>query len=1774
MSAMDFTAVGWCEPLEPRVLLSGTPNVVELLPRNPDLSQANAESRSPSISADGRYVAFESDASNLAAGDTAGYHDVYLMDRLTGGITWISEPAMDPNPLIGAWDGNSVDPAISADGAYVAFVSSSSTLAGLAAPVLAAPDVPADANGMPDVYVYEVATGDLTRLTNQGVELGIVSGAPSISDDGRYVAFTYQDMMAPPGPGGINWHGISVIDRQSGARETVTIGHDELPPDGMSLAPSISGDGRYVTFLSMATNLIPDDTGGFADVFLADRQTDTIVRVSQAADGTEGNYGGGTGPAISADGAFVAFQSSSTNLVPGQTIGGTNIYVYEVATGAVELISASAGGDPADWDCETPAISSDGRYVAFVSGAENLVAGDTNEDDDIFRVDRQTEAIERVSVTDAGAQVEGDSSEPGLSGDGALVVYSSLSAGLVSGDANAVVDVFLADMGGGSPSGQPDLTVAVDSYAYGIYHPGQTVTPTLTLSNVGDDAAAGWDVQVVLSINQVFGDADDLVLGSWTEAGALAAGGSSQAVKPMTIPGGAPMGRYYVVARVDSTGVIDEGGGEFNNDGWSVDAGVILVPDGYVMPFVTEVSSSRDPEDPHFQDPMRYIAGLGIPVVHTTFTAEVSGAPTSVSFSVGGITVVDDNGGDGWSATINMSEVASPGPVVVVADGVSDPGLFDVNVLMLPEWFQEDHIKYEASFDEDRGYVFQMQVRDVIYGVTTPNDWSFNDPEFGLELVDLASEWTGFWCGSKFELVSDLEGRVTPGPIHYGINVTVLGWVLYDRFVEMSDNYEFGDDEESYGNADESNDQGEASDGSFQGTLTGDIVYSFTDNLGWQGAAGRVTLGISYDRDFDFYSQYIVLAQISGLPVLTASIGAGMTIDVDVSASVTAQLDADNIISVTDVDVIAGGTVTPNVYVGIEALYGLVAKARIAVGAAMQQNIEFGWDGDLGFDIQAPGALDINARLTGSLLCGLFKWSKDWNWRVLSWDFFGNTGDDVAFTETDHLAVESYVDVDLADDGHGNVIAVYVWDDPDDPSGHRQDLQVEFRDPVSGAWQGASFLTQTAQMEAAPAVAYDASGTPFVVFVQSAQAFDAIDPEDLAGFAAGQNLQWARYDDGADEWVVAPLVTDSQLHGNPDIAFSPIAADGLIAWETGSPSADLVDPTSMEILVSRWNGAAWSLPQAVTNDGVADWGVQTLYRTTGEPLVTWITDSDGDVATAGEPTSGLDYAVWNDGTGSWNAGAIVADGLSNNQHLRMVAMPDGSVEAYWVRHEAPGRFSLMQAAYDGTAWSAPTAVLTDWMFIDEPAVTVDDDGQVCVLFTGMKNQELGVYRIDQTSQWSLPILVTPAGEAPLFLASAVDESGEVVVGMIPDPGMNPDQVGQVMRLDLSPASEGVVARHVFYHNSPMGEAIDEDKQPLLPGEISSAANRTTYALGLNGLAIDIDQAAGAPETSDFVLRVGNSPDPSAWTEAPAPSSMAIATGMGEDGSDRIMLTWADGAIVGQWLEVTVLADANGGSLGLGRDDIFYFGNLPGDADGDGIVGASDYIALKRDFGAGVASPGGSADFDCSGTVDYGDLMALQSSFGQSINMAVSAPEQASGTGSVMSTTTGVGSDIVALPTAAVAVPEASASLSAQAAAATMTGLPTGLPAASSTLQDTAEVLDALVHSGASRKAAKSSHTRLSCTPPLSRFADRLDPQSTSASRLLRPDRAGQMVADVLTLADPCWLGEPARHELPDEPWMTSLDMDIAAKPRMRQSASRPIDLLLEFDEESGAIAES
>ncbi|MGB2614010.1 MAG: RHS repeat-associated core domain-containing protein [Phycisphaerae bacterium] len=170
----------------------------------------------------------------------------------------------------------------------------------------------------------------------------------------------------------------------------------------------------------------------------------------------------------------------------------------------------------------------------------------------------------------------------------------------------------------------------------------------------------------------------------------------------------------------------------------------------------------------------------------------------------------------------------------------------------------------------------------------------------------------------------------------------------------------------------------------------------------------------------------------------------------------------------------------------------------------------------------------------------------------------------------------------------------------------------------------------------------------------------------------------------------------------------------------------------------------------------------------------------------------------------------------------------------------------------------------------------------------------------------------------------------------------------------------IVSRHIFYNNSYFDgnnaganasddAAIDTSKFALIPGGIGAFANYTSYSRGLNGIMIDIDGLASTPSDSDFVFKVGNSEDPSTWAMAPAPTSITVRPGEGASGSDRVTILWADNAIQKQWLQVTLLSDANGGSLGLAEDDVFYFGNSIGETGNSGsntFVDGTDFVGVR------------------------------------------------------------------------------------------------------------------------------------------------------------------------------------------------------------------------------------
>jgi Tol biopolymer transport system component len=391
-----------------------------------DGSQANGLSFDPSISAGGRFVAFYSDASNLVAGDTNGTTDVFVRDRRTGTTSRVSVRSNGDQPNDGSFT-----PSISADGRYVAFQSDASNL------------VPGDTNGEADVFVHNRTTGTTSRVSvrSDGDQANGFSYGPSISSDGRYVAFhAFATNLVS---GDTNGAGdVFVHDRTTGTTSRVSVGSNGEQVNGNSFYPSISADGRSVAFVSYASNLVPGDTNGKADVFVHDRQTGTTSRVSVRSNGDQANNRRSEAPSISADGRFVAFVSLASNLVSGDTNGRADVFVHDRTTGKTSRVNVRSNGDQANNGLD-PSISAAGRYVAFRSGAPNLVPGDTNRKTDVFVHDRTTGTTIRVNVRSNGDQANGNSFSPSISGDGRFVAFHSFASNLVPGDTNGWYDVFV-----------------------------------------------------------------------------------------------------------------------------------------------------------------------------------------------------------------------------------------------------------------------------------------------------------------------------------------------------------------------------------------------------------------------------------------------------------------------------------------------------------------------------------------------------------------------------------------------------------------------------------------------------------------------------------------------------------------------------------------------------------------------------------------------------------------------------------------------------------------------------------------------------------------------------------------------------------------------------------------------------------------------------------------------------------------------------------------------------------------------------------------------------------------------------------------------------------------------------------------------------------------------------------------------------------------------------------------------------------------------------------
>ena len=476
-----------------------TPGETDRISFETDGSQTTQPSGSAGISADGRFVVYRealADPSGLDLGR------IMLWDRVAGTTTEVARGAV----VIGAaFVASAVSaPAISGDGRWVAFVSGN----------------PDPAAGARSVRLWDRTTGTTTS------PLGQINGwadQPALSGDGRYLAFRTNAALVATDTN--QFADVYVLDRRSGATELVSVATSGRPgARGDSGEPAISSDGRRVAFTSAALFLVNASVpAGQTQVYLRDRSAGTTVLVSAGPGGAAGT-GSSSHPSISANGSVVAFQSAAADLVPGDTNGALDVFTWTTRGGTVTRVSVSSAGDQGNGASAQPSITGDGSQVAFVSGASNLVPGDTNGSAsltarqggfDIFVHNLSSGRTTRISVGPGPVQADGSSFAPAADGDGGVIAFESDATNLVTGDTNQLRDVFVRIR----PSG---LAVSPNPTDFGIVGGGSTPPKPKSVTITSDGIVA-----VAIKTVSITGPAASFAILSDNCSGALLAPGAT-----------------------------------------------------------------------------------------------------------------------------------------------------------------------------------------------------------------------------------------------------------------------------------------------------------------------------------------------------------------------------------------------------------------------------------------------------------------------------------------------------------------------------------------------------------------------------------------------------------------------------------------------------------------------------------------------------------------------------------------------------------------------------------------------------------------------------------------------------------------------------------------------------------------------------------------------------------------------------------------------------------------------------------------------------------------------------------------------------------------------------------------------------------------------------------------------------------------------------------------------------------------------------------------------
>ncbi len=363
---------------------------------------------------------------------------------------------------------------ISRDGRYVAFASKGTNLGGSDGSIFLHDNQTGETRLVQSSYVapYKWATGwpvisgngqyvafihlGLGGAKLKNVETGQVEHIAdsyskiALSNDARFVAFATPGAMVSGDTNG--FQDIYLRDRLTGATEIISIrtdGGPSLYPDSDcyycrgNINPSVSDDGMYVAFQSTTKNLVDGDTNRYTDIFIRDRAAGATRRISVDSFGNEAN-GPSQGPSISADGRYVVFQSTASNLVPGDINNSSDVFIHDLVAGTTERVSLNIyGGQTLDGSSGGACISPDGRYVLYSSSSTTIIPGDTNDAGDVFMRDLLEGTTEIISLDSSGNQVNGSSGGACIDAQGKNIVFGSYATNLVLDDTNGVHDIFV-----------------------------------------------------------------------------------------------------------------------------------------------------------------------------------------------------------------------------------------------------------------------------------------------------------------------------------------------------------------------------------------------------------------------------------------------------------------------------------------------------------------------------------------------------------------------------------------------------------------------------------------------------------------------------------------------------------------------------------------------------------------------------------------------------------------------------------------------------------------------------------------------------------------------------------------------------------------------------------------------------------------------------------------------------------------------------------------------------------------------------------------------------------------------------------------------------------------------------------------------------------------------------------------------------------------------------------------------------------------------------------